>query len=1037
MAVKASDLLPHPQLPPWKRLPMAADLFVSYARKDRDQVLPWVQQFQQAGISLWIDEQDIDAAHLWTQEIIEAIRGCTVLLLMLSPAAASSEHVVREVTFALEQHKRILPAVLQPVELPSSLQYPLTGLQQIELFHGDSEAKRTALLRALTRLGVAAPGWQTAASSSAASSAERRASSRSGATLHNLPRSISRFIGREQQVAEVTAELAATPLLTLTGTGGTGKTRLALQVASQVLADYLDGVWFVELAALSEPSLVPQQVATALGVREEPGRPLVETLTEYLQPRQLLLVLDNCEHLVAACAELARRLLEACPDLRVLATSREALGVPGEALFRVPTLTTPIPPPPPVEQLTQYEAVRLFIDRALLSQPAFAVTNANAPSVAEICHRLDGIPLAIELAAARVKALPMEQIARRLDDRFKLLTGGSRTGLPRQQTLRAAIDWSYDLLAEPERALLLRLSMFAGGWDLEAADAVCAGEAIEDWEVLDLLASLVEKSLVQYEEAEGAGRYRLLETLREYGREQVGEGERAELERRHAEHFLAWAERAGEELRQGREQQVWLERLELEHDNLRAALDWAIKRGDVGIGLRLAVALELFWHRRSYLTEARERLAAVLALPDPSEPGAGTSAPLRLLRARALRNAGAQAWRQGDYEPARTLLEESLALQRTLDDPRGVATALSTLGAVVFSQGDFDASREFGTQALAIVRELGSPRSVAVELHNLANVARAQSDYQTATPLYAESLALSRELGDRYDVAYCLHGLGLVAYCQGEWGSARGYYDECLAIRREIGDRVGMSMALYTLGILARDQGDYGAARDCFEESLALRRELGDKRGIALSLYGLGTLASQEGDEATAQPLLEESLAMLQKGGDRHMAASASADLGALLSRRGEYGAARPLLEASLAIFREAGDRPGIGAVLSYLGTMALDQGDADAAGASCGESLAAFRQVGDRHGMAQALEGLARVAGARGEAERAAQLYAAAAALREALGAPVPPADRADHERRVAAARATLGEAAFAAAWAQGRALEALALALDDTRAG
>jgi predicted ATPase len=482
---------------------MAADVFVSYARKDRDQVQPWVQQLHEAGVSLWIDERDIDAAHLWTEEIIEAIHSCTVLLLMLSPASAASEHVVREVTFALEQHKRLLPLVLEPVALPSNLQYPLTGLQQIELFHGDQEQKRTALLRALTRLGVAAPAWQTAAPSTA--NGERRTAS--GRPQHNLPRSLTRFIGRKQQIAEVTARMATTPLLTLTGTGGLGKTRLALQVASEVLPDYLDGVWLVELATLSEPGLVPQRVATALGVREEPGRPLVETLTEYLQPRQLLLVLDNCEHLIGACAQLAQRLLEACPDLRLLATSREGLGVPGEALFRVPTLAVPIPPPPPVEQLTQYEAVRLFIDRALLGQLSFAVTNANAPAVAEVCHRLDGIPLAIELAAARVKALPVEQIAARLDDRFKLLTGGSRTGLPRQQTLRAAIDWSYELLSEPERSLLRRLSVFVGGFPLEAAEAVGTGEGTELEDVLDLLTSLVQKSLAQYEEAEGAGRY--------------------------------------------------------------------------------------------------------------------------------------------------------------------------------------------------------------------------------------------------------------------------------------------------------------------------------------------------------------------------------------------------------------------------------------------------------------------------------------------------------------------------------------------------
>jgi len=384
---------------------------------------------------------------------------------------------------------------------------------------------------------------------------------------NNLPRQLTSFIGREREMAEVKRLLTTTRLLTLTGSGGCGKTRLALQVAADLVEEFANGVWLVELAALTDPALVPQAVASALGVREEPGRPLLATLSDYLKAKRLLLLLDNCEHLVAACAYLAEALLRACPHLRILATSREALNIAGETVWRVPSLSLPdLLHLPSVEHLTQYEAVRLFIERALISRPDFVLTSQGAPSVAQVCHRLDGIPLAIELAAARVKVLSVEQIAARLDNRFRLLTSGSRTALPRQKTLRAAIDWSYDLLSETERMVLRRLSVFAGGWTLEAAEAICVGEGIEWHEVLDPLMQLVDKSLVMMEEQGGTVRYRLLETVRQYGRDKLPASGEADVVRgRHRDWYLALAERAEPELL-GSNQAVWLERLETEHD---------------------------------------------------------------------------------------------------------------------------------------------------------------------------------------------------------------------------------------------------------------------------------------------------------------------------------------------------------------------------------------------------------------------------------------------------------------------------------------
>src|SRR5579884_1260938 len=495
------------------------------------------------------------------------------------------------------------------------------------------------------------------------------------AFAHNLPVQLTSFIGREKEMEEIKRLLSTAHLLTLTGSGGCGKTRLALQVAADRVEEYADGVWLVELAAIADLGLVPQTVAVALGVSEEPNRPLGETLANYLRPKSLLLVLDNCEHLLTACAQLADTLLRTCPKVRILASSREGLGLLGEALYHVPSLSLPDEKRlPTLEQLSQYEAVRLFVERAVLSRPDFAVTAQNAASVVQICSRLDGIPLAIELAAARARALAVEQLAQRLDDRFRLLTGGSRTALPRQQTLRATIDWSYDLLSQAERTLLRRLSVFLGGWTLEAAEAVCAdashappraaamgagehaaapleagsrenaGGPVAAEAVLDLLSRLVDKSLVLVEEsAEAEARYRLLETVRQYSRDRLMESEEArDLRCRHRDWFLTLAEGAERRLR-GPDQVAWLNRLAQEHDNLRMALEWCRAEEDAGAeaGLRLAGALWRFWRVRGYLSEGRERLEAALAQASASERTAQ--------RAKALYGLAALAWGQGDY----------------------------------------------------------------------------------------------------------------------------------------------------------------------------------------------------------------------------------------------------------------------------------------------------------------------------------------------------------------------------------------------------
>lgn len=621
---------------------------------------------------------------------------------------------------------------------------------------------------------------------------------------NNLPQQATSFIGRERQVEEVKALLAKTRLLTLTGAGGSGKTRLALQVAAELLGGKGDGVWLVELAGLSDPALVPQAVVDVLGVREAASKSVGQALSEWLRPKRLLLILDNCEHLVGACAALAADLLRTCPGVRLLASSREPLNVTGEQTYRVPTLSLPdSKQPQTAKNLTQYEAVRLFIERAQAVQPAFHVTDASAPAVAQVCWRLDGIPLAIELAAARSRALSADEINRRLDQRFRLLTGGSRDRLPRQQTLRALIDWSYDLLTEPEKSLLCRLSVFAGGWTLAAAEAVCSGEPVEDWEVLDLLTFLVDKSLVVYEGVDGQGgqgRMRLLETVRQYAGDRLQESGSSEamLDRAASWFLRLAAEAAGQML--GPEQAAWLEKLETEHDNLRASLSWyerEEKSASGEAGLRLAVALCRFWATRGHFSEGRQWLGKALGrMPENTsgqEVATGFAAEALALRGKALSGAGSLARNQGDYAGAWALLEEAVNIRRRLGDRQGLAISLNNLGNVAESQGDYAAARVLYEESLMICRQLENQGGVAIALNNVGLIAERQGDYAGAQALYEESLMLSRQLGYQGGIAISLNSLGVVAERQGDYAAARALYEESLILSRQLGYQQGIA----------------------------------------------------------------------------------------------------------------------------------------------------------------------------------------------------------------------------------------------------
>ena len=616
---------------------------------------------------------------------------------------------------------------------------------------------------------------------------------------NNLPLQLTSFIGREREIPDLEKLLRTEArLVTLSGPGGSGKTRLAIAAASAVAGRFEDGVLWVELASISDPDLVPQAVASTLGVREVPGRSLTETLAQDLGSTELLLVLDNCEHLVEACAALADALLHTCPNLRILTTSREVLGVAGEMNWSVPPLSSPAHHNLTAGDLQHFESVRLFVERARYRRPDFALDPENALSVAEVCSGLDGIPLAIELAAARVGTLSVAQISDRLGHSLKLLSGRNRSVPERQRTLRAALDWSYELLDETERLLFARLSVFAGGFTLQAAEVVCAGEEFERDEVLDLLGQVVDKSLVVAEAGEeDTLRYRLLETIRQYGMEKLAEfGEAERVRRRHAEYYLALAEEV--ETEPGG-QGAWLRRLKIEQDNFRAALSWSLNPEAVAesaeLGLRLAVALgqQRFWAAYA-LSEGRGWLERALA---------GSGASSETVRAQALYEAGWLATVQGDYARAAECLGESRTISRELGDVSGAAISLAMLGQLMVQAGDREHVDPLREEAEALLRELSDERATAYLLIFLQWAAWDGGDYGRTVEAAQESLALTRGLGDLYGIALCSGSLGFAVLDKGETDRAEALFEESSRALQDLQDKVGIFHCLLGLAGVA------------------------------------------------------------------------------------------------------------------------------------------------------------------------------------------------------------------------------------------
>jgi non-specific serine/threonine protein kinase len=744
---------------------------------------------------------------------------------------------------------------------------------------------------------------------------------------NNLPLDLTRFIGRESEIAEVMGLLEDHRLVTLTGVGGTGKTRLSLQVAREMQDDFPDGVWVVELSTIFEKDQVIRVVAAVLDVREKTNQPLMDSIIEFLKPRKMLIIMDNCEHLITTCAAFAGILLSACPDIRIMVTSREALGIQGEVSFHVPSMKLPdLESLPEANVAWEVESMQLFMDRAASVKPDFSPNEQDTQAVVRICSRLDGIPLAIELAAVRVRALPVEEIANRLSDRFRLLTGGIRTAMPRQQTLQALIDWSFDLLTDDEKLLLQRKSVFSGGSTLEAVEKVCAGSGIDEADILDLVTRLVDKSLVTYENLNGSARYDMLETIRQYAREKlIQAGEIEFLRRKHLEYFADFTENIASEL--WRSKQVdWMDHLEQEHDNLRTALEWSLC-GECGPGLllqgmRIASAVSLFWLVRGHWSEAWTWMRRLLDSPegvdlhDPVKTrllyAAGfivkslgdilKSSELFELAAQearaqqdqsghayALLGLGEVAINEHALEEAENYLEQSMVIFSSLDDPVGMLLAFADKGTIAADSQGYDKAREYFNENLKICRELGHQLGVAGTLLALGQIETHFGDKDKGRKLVEESLAIYRVSKDKSGIAGALSAIGLTELYAENMESSREHYEQALRISRELRSGPSIGTALIALGEIARSQNDYPAAREYYEEALNLNQNLGQMGIVNIVAHNLGYVAKQQGDLDKALEFFQKSLSMSIDRDEQRLIYFCLAGIASVLVDRGQH----------------------------------------------------------------------------------------------------------------------------------------------------
>ncbi len=822
---------------------------------------------------------------------------------------------------------------------------------------------------------------------------------------HNLPSQFTSFVGRGSQLTELGKLLAQNRLLTLSGAGGAGKTRLAIEVANQVAAEYADGVWYVDLAPITDAGLVVVAVARALGLPDQPGRSTMETLTHFIADRQLLMVLDNCEHLLDACAELIVAVLHGATGLSLLTTSREPIGVPGEATWRVPSLSF------------ADEAIELFTDRARLARPGFAMTDDDAATVAEICARLDGMPLAIELAAARVRALSVVEILDSLHDRFRLLTGGARTAVRRQQTLRASVDWSHALLTEPERVVFRRLAVFFGGFDLDAARAVAGGGDVERYQVLDLLTLLVDKSLVVADNAGGRTRYRLLETVRQYAQEKLGEsGEADTVRSQHRDHYTAMA--AALDAPAGSDYDQRVGQAETEIDNLRAAFEWSRENSAVDLALTLASSLQPLWMSRGRLREGLAWFDVALAHLDAQHDD--VAAPVR---ARALADRAVLAVRQA-IPDSLDQAQQALAFARVIDDPASLGRALEACGYVA-GFFDADAAKAYFTEAIGLARALGDRWRLSQILGWQAVAAVAAGDSLAACASAEEGFDQAEAIGERSVARVCRWCLAVVRERRGDLAGAAAQFAELLAEARAAHDGLVESASLAMQARVLAVQGETGAALAAAQAVVEIAADLGGIHA-AVSYASSAGVALAAGDLATARDACEAGPRL--SAHNRVTAAQSVYHAQAALAG-GDLVAAR--LKADEAITMSTGYY--LASALRTRALVAIAEGEREQAERDAHDALAYLADTGDYLGVPDILECLAALAGQAGSHQQAARFFGAAQAIRDRIGSVRFKIYDADCEASVALVRNALGEKEFEAAWDAGAALsteEAIAYA-------
>lgn len=868
--------------------------------------------------------------------------------------------------------------------------------------------------------------------------------------FHNLLAQMTSFIGREDEIEQVKNLLIEHRLVTLTGAGGVGKSRLALRVAEEVLMDYPDGAWLIELAPLADPGLVVQMVAKYLNLGELSGDQTLALLQDYLEHKRLLLILDNCEHLIEASALLADGILSSCPGLHMLVTSREKLGIAGEVVFRVPSLSLPAlvnennqdekassDQNLPLESLEQSEAVRLFVERAEIASPGFRLTPTNAPAIAQACVHLDGIPLAIELAAGRIPMLQVEEIARRLDDRFRLLTGGNRLALPRHQTLRASIDWSYALLSPSEQILLQRLSVFAGCWTLEAAEAACSGEGIETVEVLDMQTQLVNKSLVSVEVQPGAGtRYRMLETIRQYAQEKIDEiGEAGLARQRHLHYYLELAEKVGSRLR-GPEQAQLIDLLEAELTNLRLALEWSLESAEepersLEAGLRIAAALHWFWNCRGRQYEGLRWLERLLPAEaearqlTASADGMNLSPGWVKVRAWALMVAGHLEYQLADAPKFYEYLAESrdLFLDLGCEGKLGYAT-VQFIFSLLVHESDLPRSKEILEESLSIFQAEGDLSGMGQCYQMLGHISNLDVQYDTAKAYLEKALACYEQTGDREGMVGALYFLGYQAFQLGNDEQAHVLLEQCLEIAAEI-HNVSFTHPRFMLGLLDWMEEKVAQAAQKFEQILSLSLSMGNAYGVFQGLDNLGWLALSRGDFRQAEKRFEDELDFFQKKGKTGYTACTLYALGHLAWAEGDSRLAIKKFTKGLGICRDNKDLSTETCLQLGLGRAAIDQGDLQQARWHLLKALQNWQNLYPLWNCRLFFEALAYLDAAEGDLERAACIMGFTEAAHCRFQRLRAPRERLMRENAILQMRTTLGEDIFAKAWEEGQGMD------------